>query len=121
MSGYTLGGYQVGLRGRFADGSVLVETFLWSRRARVWQPTGTYKTVHRHQVHKPGSDWGTVRRAVEALPLLTFATDGAAQAPAIDSPRPFAPAAGAHHDAGERRERHPGARLYAHHTAIEED
>jgi len=120
MSGYTLGGYHVGLRGRFADGSVLVETFLWSRRARVWQATGTYRTIRRHEVHKAGADWGDIRRAVDALPLLRFATDGDAAAAAAISPLPSASPSGAANHAHEQRERHPGARLHAHY-AIKED
>lgn len=117
MSGYTMGGYQIGLRGRFADGSVLVETFLWNRAARAWRPTGTYQTVHRHKVHKAGAGWGDIMRAVDALPLLTFATDGDTGRDTdrdtdidtgIAPPRaPIAP-------------RQPGGRLHAH-FALKED
>lgn len=109
MTGYTLGGYQVGLRGRFRDGSVLVETFLWSRRARVWQPTGTFTKVHRHQVHKAGADWHAIRSAFDALPLIAFAPDEAG------------PPGGAAAAEDERPSRQPGARLHAHYALPEEN
>lgn len=121
MSGYTVSGRQVGLRGRFDDGTVLVETLAWARQARAYTPTGFYQKVHRHTLSCGGADWSTIAHDVAALPLLTFAADPDAPAAAPTPPRPPAPKPGAHVIADERRSRHAGARLHAHHALPVED